>query len=99
MLLEILAASALAVAGTVGLVLWVDHRAALERTAVATLTGLVIGTVAAVAIALRVTALGFTFGAVGGVLIALAGWTLVVRLTTRPPTAEPVVDDPALRAR
>lgn len=84
MLLEVLAAAALAVAGTVGLLLWADHRAALDGGAVVTLTGLVIGTVAAVAAALRVTALGFTFGAVAGVLLALAGWTLVVLLTTRP---------------
>ena len=84
MLLELVAAAAVGTAGTIALLLWVDHRCALDGQAMATLAALVLGTVAGAAIALRLNALDFELGAVAGVLLALAGWTVVVLLTTRP---------------
>lgn len=77
-------AAAAGTAGSIGLLLWVDHRCALDGPAMSTLAALVLGTVAAVAAALRLIAFDFTHGAVAGVLLALAGWTLTVLLTTRP---------------
>ncbi len=87
MALEVIAAAATAVAGVIGLLLWVDGRVTMAPAARVVFTGLVLVTVTAVAVALRVTALRFPLGAVAGVILALAAWTLVVLLTTRPAPA------------
>lgn len=84
MLVEVLAAGAVAVAGAVGLLLWVDHRCELDAAAAATLCGLIAGSVALVALGLRITALAFPLGLVPAVILGLAGWTLIILLTTRP---------------
>jgi hypothetical protein len=83
-ILEALAAASAAIAGTVGLVLWVDARCALDAAALRTLCAVVLATVAAWTIALRLTALDFALGSVAATLLGLGGWTIVVLLTTRP---------------
>ncbi len=81
---EVTLAAVVAVAGVIGLLLWVDHRVALEPAAAVTFSALVAVTVAASAVALRVTALRFPLGAAVGALVALAAWVVVVTLVTHP---------------
>jgi hypothetical protein len=83
-ILEALAAASVAIAGTIGLVLWVDARCALDAAGLRTLCAVVLATVAAGAFALRLTALNFPLGSVAAALLGLGGWTVVVLLTTRP---------------
>lgn len=83
-ILEALAAASVAIAGTIALVLWVDARCALDAAGLRTLCGVVLATVAAGAVALRLTALDFPLGSVAAALLGLGGWTIVVLVTTRP---------------
>ncbi len=96
MILEGIAATAIAVAGAIGLVLWVDTRVELDAFAVWSLTAVVLISTAGVTLALRWTALDFTLGSVAAILLTLTGWMAVVLLTThRTRTAPAEGDDSA----
>ncbi len=82
---EVTFSAVVAVAGVIGLRLWVDHRVALDGAEAVTLAALIATTTVAVAAALRVTALQSPLGAVTGVAIALTGWAILAILTTHPP--------------
>jgi hypothetical protein len=70
--------ASIATAGPIGLVLWVDARCALDAAGLRTLCAVVLATVAAGAVALRLTALDFRLGSAAAALLGLGGWTIVV---------------------
>ncbi|WP_217924584.1 hypothetical protein [Miltoncostaea oceani] len=94
MILELFGAASTVLAGTIGLVLWVDARCGLDASALRTVAAMVLASVAAGALALRVTALDFALGSVAAVTLGLGCWTVVILLTTRPkPTIAPAGDE------
>lgn len=90
---EVLIAGALILSGAVTLLLWADARVALEMRSFAALLCLIVGTSSGLVVALRLTGLHFSMGAIPAAMAALAGWALAIAVIARPPSPATARDE------